>query len=1629
MTLVRLLILGLLLASSLIQAAQQPVPATAGKLDLLDVAEHAYDGGAALAVVVSAPLDPKVDHGAWLHLSRSDGKAVDGAWVLSDSRQILYFPHIEPRTEYRLTVYRGLKAANGAVLAQNTTRKIKTRNIAASITFAGNGSLVPAKLESGLAVISVNVAEVDIDFHRVNDDKLEGLFKLARWDGLKNFWNLDALRTLATPVYSGRFALNPAANKRREFRIPLDAIQTLRRPGLYVAVMRGAAMYDTELTDAIHFSVSDIGMHARFYGDRLDLHLNSIADGTPIAGVDLQLLDDSGRQLNSARSTPEGLASFTGMAGKAAEKARFIIARKDEYFTLLDISLPALDLSDFNIGQRPYRPTEMFLYGPRDLYRPGEEVVVSGLLRDQDGHATHAPPLKARMRRPDGEIAREFTWHPEEHGYYELHYNLPAGAQTGKWLLQVDLPGSPGVDHPLRVEEFLPERLKLSLDTQDPPPSFIPAQQVTVAVQGDYLYGAPAAGNRLETFVEVRHFREPLSQWQGFQFGDLKEEGLLQSFALDDVKLNADGQHLLTIPSKWQKTRSPLDIHLNCSLYESGGRPVTRTTSRLVWPEGQALVGIRPLFGKENPAENSDVAFEVILAHPDGSLVSNRHLQAQLISEDRQYFWEWSAGRGWHYAFSEREYALQGSQLLSADTPVKLSLPVTYGHYRLEVSDPHSGLKSSLRFHAGRDWYYWWKRAQVAKGQAARPDQVTLSLDKPSYRAGETAELTIVPPADGEALILLESDRPLWSQRLQVKKAGSTLRIPIDPQLSRHDLYISAVVFRPAEQAAGLSPHRAFGLTHLKLDRSARQLGVAIDAPQQTRPNQQQQIGVRLDGLRPGKPARVTLAAVDAGVLSITRFATPDPLQGFFGQRRYGIDSRDVYDRIIDASKGKLAKLRFGGGDDEEAESADQLHGEPPKSDVNILSLFSGSVPVDSDGKARVPLDLPDFNGRVRLMALAFDADNYGAAEQEMTVVAPVVTQLSTPRFLARGDEARLALDLHNLSGRDQQFRLQLSARGPVTILEPEAAHHLAPGEKRTLFFTARATGSSGKAQIDLHMDGLREVDDSPIPLAREWHLGVRPGWPATSRRQDLVLQPGARFSPDPQLLAGLLADTRKLRLSLSASPNLHLGEQLDKLLSYPYGCLEQTSSTTYPLLFATPATLQQLGLTSPFTEKQRQEQIAKGLERLFEMQKYNGGFGLWGQQDAEEHWLTAYVGDLLLDAAANGVDLPAERLQRTLKRLGNYLARGGLFAGQRYSNDPKHHAFAVKSYAGYVLARLNKAPLGSLRTLYDKFAADSRGPLPLIHLGIALRKMGDTRRGMQAINRGLAMTRKADAYYGDYGSPLRDTARMLTLLLEHDIATDKARPLAFTLAEQLRQRRHLSTQERNALFLAGRLLTATRQTPWQAELLSPAGNASIRRSGSWSKVFDGKASTDALSIQSGHGQPLYVSAMSRGYTEQPPLSSGDALFVQRSYYDRQGQPISPTVVDEGDILLVRIELSSKRHRPDLLLADLLPAGFELENPNLPDGIRLDELVIDGKKVADWHKQQPSLHQEYREDRFVAALSLEGQRKMQLFYVLRAVTPGRYSLPAPMLEDMYAPEVFAIGERPASHLTIRPKGR
>ena len=1603
------------------EASGEPIKAQAAKVEgfaLAGAYPDQHDGDLAIALEFSRPLVSSQDFDALLVVKDANGAVVKGSWVLDDKGLVLRFPSVEAAKDYEVTLKAGLSAADGTRLGKDDTRKVHTGELDPAVGFASQGSVLPARESRGLPVVSINVPEVDVEFLRVSEKQLPKFFAEYQRGGRRGSWDLDSeygdstpLGKLAEPVYLNRFVLGGKPNERVLTYLPIQDIRELQDPGLYFAVMKRTGKFAGEFETAF-FTVSDIGLHTRAYKDKLFVHTASLQDGSATGSVELKVLDARGEAVLAGKTDGNGnaLLNYTLDAGHV------LVATRGKDVSMLPFNQPALDLSEFAVAGREQAWFDVFAWSGRDLYRPGETVRISALLRDNDGRPVPAPkqgggqPVFLRLKQPDGKVFRETRLQPGAQGYFSFEQAIPTEAPTGRW--QVEFRTDPASKEAvqgmtLRIEEFLPERMKLDLDAAQP--VLKPGEALKLKATAAYLYGAPASGNRFTAKLAVAIEQHPLDQLPGYFFGDPTMELPKDAKDIIDTTLPENGvlQEDIALPAE-AKPRSPIAAIVSGSVYETGGRTVNRTLKRVLWP-ANALVGIRPLFDDKDGADaNANAGFEVVRVDAGGKPQPGKGLKATLVRELRDYHWNYDEDGGWDYDFTRRFENKDTRTLDVGAGASKIDFPVEWGEYRLDVFDPATGLTTRYPFRAGWSW------DDQNRGLDARPDKVKLALDRTGYKAGDTLKVTVTPPHAGKGLLMVESDRMLYVQAIDAKP-GSTFSIPVTKDWERHDVYVTALVFRGGSAPSKITPARAVGVVHVPMDRRDRRVAVGLSVPKQMRPEQNLPVTVSVPELA-GQLAHVTVSAVDVGILNITRFPVPDANAQFFAQRRFGVDAYDIYGRVIESFEGGSAKIRFGG--DMALSALPQA--KRPTSRVQTVDLFSGPVKLDGKGNARVALKVPDFNGTLRVSALVYSDTRYGNRDRETVVRAPIVAEASLPRVLAPGDRSTVTLDVQNFTGKAGVFKVTVNGEGPLDIGEGSRTTDLAVDAKRTLTFPVTADEGYTTAKVRVRVEG------NGFKVDRRYDVPVRAGWPAVLRSRTQVLDSLTPVEMGAGFADGLMPGSVTARMTVSALPPIPFASALKGALEYPYGCAEQTTSKGYAALELDDATAKMLGIDG-LDAKKRRERMEGAFGRLASMQVSNGHFSMWGDDDYVNPGLTPYIAEFLLDAREGGFAVPDAVLQKALTRLNEDLLAGG---AQFYGYDRRDHLkFANQAYAGYVLARVNRAPLGTLRALYDNERGKSLTGLPLVHLGIALSLQGDKTRGAKAIAEGFARTGDRPDYLGDYGTKLRDDALMIALVHERKLAKPEFDRRAISLGRELDARRNsgwlwLSTQEQVALARLGKALMVDQKKlvsgQWSiggdAEAVAP-----VRLFG---RSVDHAALARGLRFVPEGSPPLYASLDVAGIPRSAPAPDNRQIGIERRYYTTDGKEWKGGTLKEGEALIVRVGITANVAMPDALFTDLLPAGLEIENFNLGDAKQWAEVVVDGIAISDRGSAADVKHEEFRDDRYVAALKLDRGDTAKVFYLVRAVTPGTYTVPPSLVEDMYRPDIRGVGKASPSTITV-----
>jgi alpha-2-macroglobulin len=811
---------------------------------------------------------------------------------------------------YELTLRAGLPSAAGDALARDVPLEVYVRDRAPSVRFPGRAYVLPAVGPRALPVETVNAHELELRLLRVSDRNLvtsirEGSFlqALGAWDG-ERFEEL-----LAEHVWTGTARLDGDLNQAATSRLPLDEVGPLE-PGVYLlrAAVPGADPWEAPPATQ-WFLVSDLGVTTLAGSDGLHVVVQRLSDAGPVEGLRVSLLARSNRVLGEARTDAQGHVRFAGglTLGSGAAAPALVLVEGDDDLAVLSLEESEFDLSDRGVaGRAAPGPVDLFLTTDRGAYRPGETIHVTALARDHQARALAGLPLVLRLLRPDGvEVARVRS-QDERAGGHVVALPLGADVPRGVWRIEAYAdPDAPALaSRTVLVEDFVPERIDfdLTLSAEGPVDAAAPP---ALRIEARHAFGPPAAGLALTGSVTVTAVPE-LDGWPGFSFGRADQRVDAQRRPLGGgARTDDEGRLVAPLPLDGLALDArPYALTVDATLVDGASRPVERSLTRPLRPTAP-VVGIRPGFDGALP-ENAEATFDLVLVGPDGAALAGE-LRWQVDQIETRYQW-FSQGGNWFWEpVSQRRRVAEGVAT-ATDGPVAVAVPVTWGRHELRVTYEGAArpggaayASASIDFAAG--WY-------AAATTRETPELLALSLDAAAYAPGDVARLRIVPARPGIALVSVLTDRVV-DLRLVPVDGATIVELPVTDDWGV-GAYVTASLVRPSDGPEQV-PARSLGLAHAEVAPGDRALRVALTAPAEMEGRGRLEVALELPDL-PDGPAYATVAAIDLGALTLTGFRPPDPGAHYFGQRRLGVEIRDLYGRLIDARAGALGQVRSGGG-------------------------------------------------------------------------------------------------------------------------------------------------------------------------------------------------------------------------------------------------------------------------------------------------------------------------------------------------------------------------------------------------------------------------------------------------------------------------------------------------------------------------------------------------------------------------------------------------------------------------------------------------------------------------------------------------------------------------------------------
>jgi alpha-2-macroglobulin len=1464
--------------------------------------------------------------------------------------------------------------------------------------------------------------------------------------------NVPTLRLRASRVHTNNLAAHLRGDRRnktsREMPEKSVSVETPRNVPTTVAVdLRGAlkaagsdsraplGVYWVEaigpdgawIDESAIVAVTDLALTSKAERDGFCVWVTSLRTAKPVAGAEVGALSYNGQVLATAQTDAHGLAHLAVSPGHPDGKAWVLTAKLGDDLSFLQPDERPWALEGVDRSGRPI-PTsyDAMLYTDRGVYRPGESIHITGIIRDAAGATPPSFPLSISVHRPDGKEVAQLPVKPEAQGIFHVDYPTLEQARTGPYNFRLSLPGSQDAlgQAEALVEEYVPQRMEVKADASKP--RFGPNDDVTVNLAARYLFDQAAAG--LAVKVEGAYQRAPFTskRFPTFRF-DADGGAAEQKIKEQELKLDDAGRASVQIERPPLEGSAPWRADLVATVTEEGGHSISRHVDLLV-DRRDRHVGLR-LPGGSLAAVGSEVTVEWVQLTGADALADRGPTSYTLSRVDQDTTLQEVDGRlVWKTVeqvtkIAEGELAAPTATAPAAATtapataPSASSQPASQpgqdnhpaeigqfritapgpGLYRLALTDCYSGAIGQVEFHAAQE------QDETYASALNHPEQLDIALDKESYVPGSTARVLVKSPFPGTLLVTLETDRVIESRVVELATASAELEMPVSATL-RGGAFVTATVVRRVDPSdRNWLPHRALGMVRLRTDLSGHALPVRIIAPPQTRP--EQSIRVRVETTPPADPQHPTMVhlwAVDEGILLATSYKTPHPGEHFFADREAGVNSADIFGDLLPDQQRPAGMTRIGGdgGDEDYGRRLSSAPG-PRRS---LMVIWRKAAPVGSDGSLTVDMDIPEFTGAVRLMAVAVVADGYGSAQAIVPVSAPLLVEASWPRFAAPDDRFEVPAKLFNTTGEPLVATVSVVVDGPlqVEVQQPAGGTRINPGTPATVWLRARATGI-GPLTAKVRATATSPAGESLV-CTQGASFGVRPAGPLHAESRLVCVKAGEslKIAPDPQFLPGTTLTT----VAISGQPAVHLRPAVEELLNYPYGCVEQTTSQLYVLLYAPELLRDEPGSaeTKPAGPTGRgavaSGMLEAGIGRLWSMQTHSGGLSYWPGESEPMLWGSAYAAEFLARAKAAGQKVDATFISELVKYLQSELDHP---SGEEMDAN-------VRAQVCYVLSALHKPPQGWMARLSeqpDKLDMGGRA-----HLAAAWLAGGRKDRALAVLAEDTLAQTVATTTGGRLTSAVQQEAALLNTLLDLD-RNHVWIPALVQRLEKARSSGHWGSTLENASALAALVryqLASTKETPhFEGSLRQAASTWSFDAA----KVHTFKTAGDGpLELTSTGQGNVFLSLTTQGLLRDAQKTEYDRqIKVARHWTDRGGKPIDPAKIKVGDLVQVETTIvvaadDGESGFENIAIVDALPGGMEVENPRLSNA----DAPAD---AADAKQEETPDRVEFRDDRVVLFASA-GHQKLTLRYALRAITAGSFVLPPIQASCMYDAGVASV---------------
>lgn len=1233
----------------------------------------------------------------------------------------------------------------------------------------------------------------------------------------------------------------------------------------------------------------------------------------------------------------------------------------------------ALPLSTFDIsGIKPEKGIKAFVYGERDVWRPGDSIFLSVIVRDMKKELPEGHPVRFELINPLGQKTDNQVQNLPASGLLVFRTCTDNNAVTGNYNAVITIGGASFTKR-VRVETIKPNRLKIGL-------SFTreilgePEKTDYGKITASWLNGATAKNLKTEVELLLRRSATTFSGYPGYTFDDVTSGFSSSTVKIYEGSTDENGFasfNFSSVPA--DAAPGMLNALFTVRVFEKGGDASIIQKSFRYSPFS-AYAGISfPGLTEKNRILYTDRDNEIRIVAVDaaGNPVSGT-ADVNIYRSVHRWWWESDVNdQGYYNSSSNFEVIMTRKvNLKGGSGSVTFNIPKNdWGKYLVKVSLP-SGHTAGAFVMVDWPWEYGLKGSDGAS-------LLTVNTDREKYAPGENIQLNFPAPLNSKAYITLENSTGILYRTIaDVSGVNSVVTLKATPEMAPN-VYACVSVIQPHGQTVNDMPLRLYGVVPVMVEDPGTRITPVLTCPEEVR--SARPFEIKVNELS-GKPMSYTLAVVDEGLLDITGFTTPDPWNYFYAKEALGVKTWDLYDNVIGALGGALSRTLAPGGDEalKDKAKAREKRFEP-------VVFFAGPFNL-ATGKSNIhAINLPVYTGSVKAFVIAGSDNRFGAASKQIFVRDPLMILATAPRVLGPGE--KISLPVTVFVQKENIKNVTLTAEGNENIKFETGTLKVPfsePGEKDAVF-TFTTAEKTGRAAITIKAEGGGET------AAFRLSLDIRSPNPPETRSEISILSAGQAFNKSFTLFG--MDGTSSAQLELSLLPSVNLGKRLGYLVGYPHGCSEQVVSAAFPQIWIRDLVPGESDLTAKASSN-----VSSALSTLLRRQMAGGGIALWPGSYQPDNWTTSYAGHFMLEAERRGFSVPSSLKQKWL----GYQKR----TAQGWTWDPKFRYSSIdQAYRLFTLALAGQPDRGAMNRLRE---AQGLPQLAGWLLAASYALTGKTEVAGQLTDmRNVKPEPEYSEYY--FGSSLRDKALILYILslLKKN---EEALPLLKEVCDELNRDYWYNTQT-TAWALSAYMKYAEN---YPAAGKNPAKVTVALNGKKWDElIVPGTVTTKNLAVnESGNNTlnvgnisevPLYITLVRKGI----PFRSDDVktekgISMQVEYFNSSMKNINEQAIEQGTDFMMVVRVTSRvfNRVENIALTQMVPPGWEIQNTRLFEAVgQVTESTYD--------------YRDYRDDRVYTYFSLNSGETKTFVLMLNASYRGEYYQPSILCEGMYTGNIFS----------------